>query len=381
MSARLIFIWIGLLCLFQSASAQLAITEFLATNATGLTDELGNPEDWVEIQNSSGSSVSLSGWYLTDDAGNLRKWPFPAWSLGSGNRLVIFASNRDRRPAQSTSGSDNAGTTASPRLATNFKLSNNAGGYLALTKDDGAGGVIVISSFASYPKQVQDVSYGLSSVTTSLVASTSAAKAIVPTVANGGSALANSWKGGSEPFNDVSWTSGTLGVGAAGTATLVGSANLKLRLNSNSSGALVTDTSGTSKTTTNVSSSTTWLASATDTASSPLTRSGVMQFAATTPSQVTIAAHTDLDASSGTIMFWMKSAGMASTGNEGAMLSGPPQPQHYRQRHRPQIKRPALQPARRQLLLQLHRHRQRQPVAPRRLCLQPGRQRHRPFLH
>ncbi len=40
-----------------------------------------------------------------------------------------------------------------------------------------------------------------------------AAKALIPSIANGGSSLGNSWKGGSEPFDDASWQTGTSGIG------------------------------------------------------------------------------------------------------------------------------------------------------------------------
>ena len=45
------------------------------------------------------------------------------------------------------------------------------------------------------------------------VARSAAKRALVPSLANGGSALANQWKGGTEPFNDSAWLSGTNGVG------------------------------------------------------------------------------------------------------------------------------------------------------------------------
>ena len=49
-------------------------------------------------------------------------------------------------------------------------------------------------------------------------------------------------------------------------------------------------------------------------------RNGVMQFSAAASNQVVIAPHADFNDAQGTIAFWMKSAGMASTGSEGAML-------------------------------------------------------------
>ena len=307
------------------ASAQLVISEFLANNVTVLRDETNGHEDWIEITNPTNTTVALGDWYLTDDAGSLRKWPFPAWTLGAGKRLVVFASNRDRRPLQAVGGQDNAGTAAQPRLATNFKISSNAGKFLALTKESrvpGREGVVdVISSF-TYPKQVPDVSYGIQDGSTgvALIAANSPLKALVPTVANGGSTLGAAWRGGAEPFDDTAWIPGTQGAGAAGTATLVGAANLKLRLNANSASDLTLDTSGAGHHATNTASTTIHMPVATDTAASPLLRRGAMQFAAASASQLVVPAHADFNSSRGAILFWLKSAGMMGGGSEAAML-------------------------------------------------------------
>jgi len=74
--------------------AQLRISEFLANNVSGLRDETNEHEDWVELENTSAAPVILSGWYLTDDATRLRKWPLPGWTLAAGKRLVVFARAR-----------------------------------------------------------------------------------------------------------------------------------------------------------------------------------------------------------------------------------------------------------------------------------------------
>src|SRR4030095_6710815 len=46
---------------------QIRITEFLAANVSGLRDEDGEAEDWVEIHNFGGTLVNLAGYSLTDD--------------------------------------------------------------------------------------------------------------------------------------------------------------------------------------------------------------------------------------------------------------------------------------------------------------------------
>ncbi|MGY8686532.1 MAG: CotH kinase family protein, partial [Verrucomicrobiales bacterium] len=100
------------------------------------------------MYNPDEGSVSLGGWYLTDDPTNLTKWQFPVVSIGGNGYLLVFASSRDRRPS-------NGG-----RLHTNFSL-NGKGDYLALV---GADGVSILSAFGSsetdYPKQRAGNSYG-----------------------------------------------------------------------------------------------------------------------------------------------------------------------------------------------------------------------------
>ena len=134
----------GALCLISGVYAGPIISEFMADNESVLTDEDGEYSDWIEIRNPDASAVSLAGYHLTDDAGNLTKWTLPAVNLNAGATLVVFASNKDR-------------AIAGAELHTNFKLSA-AGEYLALIHPDGT---TVESDFApSYPPQFPDQSFG-----------------------------------------------------------------------------------------------------------------------------------------------------------------------------------------------------------------------------
>ncbi len=317
----------SLLGSISGIQAQLRISEFLANSVSGLRDEVNEHEDWIEIENNSGAMVSLSGWHLTDDPERLRKWPFPGWSLASGKRLIAFASNRDRRPPQVLAGEDNKGTTAQPRLATNFKISSNEGRFLALTREGPGGVVQVVSSFANYRRQVPDVSYGHVMTAASLIGSANpGVRALVPTVANGGDGLRSAWWGGAEPFDDRSWLSQSQGVGVAGRAVPLRAEHLKLRLNAASQAELAGDTSGAGHMGANTGETTVFQASVVDTAADPFLRRGVMRFVAAagaaSSSQVVVPASSDFDAPSGTILFWMKSGSTATApgGSEGAML-------------------------------------------------------------
>jgi len=121
------------------------ISEFMAANKSGLTDEDGDFSDWIEVCNPDSTPVSLAGYHLTDNAANLGKWTFPAVTLNPRGYMIIFASGKNR--------TDPAG-----RLHTSFKLS--AGGeYLGLVAPDG---LTVVSAYApAYPPQFENVSFGL----------------------------------------------------------------------------------------------------------------------------------------------------------------------------------------------------------------------------
>src|SRR5437868_4699949 len=83
----------------SNAADNLLISEFMAANTGPLLDENGSAEDWIELHNPGTNSVSLNGWYLTDNAGNLTKWIFPATNINAGGFLIVWASNKDRRIA------------------------------------------------------------------------------------------------------------------------------------------------------------------------------------------------------------------------------------------------------------------------------------------
>lgn len=121
------------------------ISEFVASNSS-FDDGDGVSSDWIEIQNRNAVSFDLSGYHLTDDAMNLRKWPFPSGTVLNGNEYqVVFASGR--------------GTPdAAGNLHTNFSL--NAGGeYLALVAPDGT---TVVQEFApTFPPQKANTSYSI----------------------------------------------------------------------------------------------------------------------------------------------------------------------------------------------------------------------------
>ena len=129
------------------APQEVRINELVAANVTGLRDEDNEAQDWVELKNTGSNAVSLAGWSLTDDSGDDAKWVFPSIVIPSGGFVVIFCSEKDRKP-----------TTPGSRLHTNFKLDPD-GEFLGLYNAESPRQLV--SSFNPYPNQRRDYSYGL----------------------------------------------------------------------------------------------------------------------------------------------------------------------------------------------------------------------------
>jgi hypothetical protein len=198
---RICSMLIAMLLLGSNAIAEVVISELLASNATNLADEDGTFSDWIELHNNGDAAVNLAGWMLTDDANfdvtdPESVWTLPATELTADARLVVFASGKNR-------------TAATPaELHTNF-LINSAGEYLALVRPDGT----VASAFApAYPAQRADISYGSGQASlgsTKFAADSANVSVFVPD----GDSLADTWKGGAEPFDASAWIAAKGAVG------------------------------------------------------------------------------------------------------------------------------------------------------------------------
>jgi hypothetical protein len=120
------------------ADAPVRINEFLAENASGLDDEDGSSEDWLELYNPRGAAVDLTGYSISDGSAT---WVLPSGLLGPQSFRLIFLSGKNRQGMV---------------WHANFKLAG-AGEYLVLKDATGA----VVSSFSpQYPAQKKNVSYG-----------------------------------------------------------------------------------------------------------------------------------------------------------------------------------------------------------------------------
>src|SRR2546426_4012968 len=165
---------------------ELIVSEYLASNKSGLKDEDGDRPDWIEVQNLGSNAIDLDGWFLTDDPRVLAKWRFPSRILGVGDALIVFASGKNRAPG--------AG-----ELHTNFSLSSN-GEYLSLVNPAG----VVVDQYPAL-EQFSDVSYGVSQTATDSVLLPESAMAAIQVPVNGAAGL--DWT--MPAFDDASWTRGS----------------------------------------------------------------------------------------------------------------------------------------------------------------------------
>ena len=174
-----------------SFSQDILINEFLAVSQDGLEDETGEARDWLEVHNAGKTAVNLLGWALTDSEAGLGSWAFPSVELPAGGYLVVFASGENRRDDPE-------------HLHTDFQL-RGGGEYLALLRPDGS---VAQEWSPTYPRQRQDVSYGLAGVAAELVTRGDLVDWSVP--ANGN--LGSSWTAiGFSPNGD--WSSDPAGLG------------------------------------------------------------------------------------------------------------------------------------------------------------------------
>ena len=94
MLKRITLIYASLLLTAFSSYSQVVINEYCAANMNDYTDAFGRNEDWFEIYNSGGGAVDLTGWYVSDKAGNPLKWIVPSGTVPAGGYAIVVCSGR-----------------------------------------------------------------------------------------------------------------------------------------------------------------------------------------------------------------------------------------------------------------------------------------------
>lgn len=94
---------------YETPDSSVVINEVLPVNSITMPDQNGEYDDWIELFNLSASSVSLTGYYLSDDKKEPGKWKFPqGTNIAANGYLIVWAD----------------GDTTQTGLHSNFKLSS-----------------------------------------------------------------------------------------------------------------------------------------------------------------------------------------------------------------------------------------------------------------
>ena len=111
--------------LFVIQPQNIVINELLTANQNGITDNVGELEDWIEVYNPNNFPVNLSGYYFSDDPEVRNKWVVSSSFADSvtvpANGWLLFWADADVEQGV---------------LHADFRLSNN-GEYLSLAGPDG----------------------------------------------------------------------------------------------------------------------------------------------------------------------------------------------------------------------------------------------------
>ena len=122
----------------QNTSDILVINEFMADNETTIADELDEYEDWIELYYNIPYTMSLNGYFLTDDLNNPSKWTFPDIEISGQGYILIWADDDDEQGP----------------MHTNFKLSND-GEQIGFFDPN-----LNLLDQITFSQQSDDVSYG-----------------------------------------------------------------------------------------------------------------------------------------------------------------------------------------------------------------------------
>ncbi|MDG2400164.1 MAG: CotH kinase family protein [Akkermansiaceae bacterium] len=125
--------------LVDGAALPFQVTEVVASNGGSLVRSDGSTPDWIELWNPNPFELDLSGYGLSDDESEVRKFVFPSKVVPAGGYLVVDAADQ----------------SVDEVLATGFNLGRDAGEILILSGPD-----LQVLETLVFPKQYVDVSYG-----------------------------------------------------------------------------------------------------------------------------------------------------------------------------------------------------------------------------
>ena len=72
--------------------SQIVINEYSAANMNSTADNYGEFEDWIELYNTGGTDIDITGWYLSDKISNPLKNVVTGGMVPAGEYLKVFCS-------------------------------------------------------------------------------------------------------------------------------------------------------------------------------------------------------------------------------------------------------------------------------------------------
>jgi hypothetical protein len=127
----------------------LRINEVQTRNGTGLVDNAGEHEPWLELANTGNEDVMLDGLYLSSSYANLTNWAFPSgWAIPVGAYLTVFA---DGEPFQTTGN----------ELHTSFSLPTTVGAPVTVALSSVQKGQVILVDYLNGSVGADDTSFGL----------------------------------------------------------------------------------------------------------------------------------------------------------------------------------------------------------------------------
>ncbi len=124
----------------KNTAGDIVINEFMADNDNIIADQDGEYDDWIELYNNTNVAVDLTGYFLSDDEGNVLKWTFPQATIPANGYLIIWADEDEEQEG----------------LHANFKLSAN-GETIIFSNPQGT-----LVDQVTYGGQTTDISMGRS---------------------------------------------------------------------------------------------------------------------------------------------------------------------------------------------------------------------------
>lgn len=109
-----------------SGFSQVIVNEYSCSNISTTTDNFGNEEDWVELYNTTGAPIDLTGYFLSDKASNLTKWSVPSGTIPANGFTMVMCSGRN--------------TVNGTELHPNFNIKQTQGEWIILA--NGLGNVV-----------------------------------------------------------------------------------------------------------------------------------------------------------------------------------------------------------------------------------------------